>query len=138
MTVPFQVPDFGKALRDTMIVAGQQRVQEVVKEQPWYVKYSNTAATVVSAITAFSVWAGGNEIGLPNSVQLLIGGILVVAQTLGIKATKNGLTEGTANKAMDPYVMDAVAAEAEKLITAQLEAAFNAQPPEIHAGEHRA
>lgn len=138
MTVPFQVPDFSKSLRDTMIVAGQQRVQEVVKEQPWFVKYSNTATTVVSALTAFTVWAGGNAINLPDYVQMIIGGILFVAQVLGIKATKNGLTESTAQKAMDPYVMDAVAAEAEKMIAQQLEAAFHATPPEVYSGEHRA
>lgn len=136
MTVPFAAPDFGKTLRDTMIVAGQERLQQEVHKQTWFQKYSNTATTVVSAVTALAVWAGGNQVNLPHSVQLVIGGIIVVAQVLGIKATKNGVTGDTVQKTMNPEVMDAVAAEAEKYITAQLEAAYNATPPS--AGEHRA
>ena len=133
------IPDFSAALRDTMIVAGQQKLQEKVQEQSWFQKYSNTATTIISGLSVFMVWAGGNEINLPDQVQLIIGAILVVAQVLGVKATKNGLTESTVQKTMNPPVMDTVAAEAEKLIAQQLEAAYRTDPNKILGlGEHRA
>ena len=91
----------------------------------------------MSGITAFSVWAAGNQVGLPDWVQMVIGAIIVVAQILGIKSVKNGLTESTVQKATDPRVMDAVAAEAEKFIAAQLEAAYRTIPP-TSVGDHRA
>lgn len=141
MAEPYAVPDFGKTLRDTLIVAGQERLQEELKSQAWYQRYSNTAATVVSGISAFIVWAAGNQVGLPNWVQMVLGGVIVIAQILGVKATKNGLTDSVVTKVTDPAVMDSIAAEAEKFITSQLEAAYRAIPQlheDISVGEHRA
>lgn len=136
--IPYQVPDFGKTLRDTLIVAGQQQLQAAIREQPWYKRYSNTAVALASGLTAFVVWAGGNSIELPEYVILPIGILLVALQTLGIRATPNGIAPSTVQKTTDPAIMDAVAAEAEKYITSQLEAAYYAQPPTPSSGEHRA
>lgn len=145
MSTPFipqtPFPDFNKVLRDTIVVAGQERLQEEIAQTPWYQKYSNTATTVVSAVSVFAVWSAGNELGLPNWVQMIVGGVLVVAEVLGIKATKNGITEATIPRVINPGTMEAVAAEAEKLLAAQLEAAFRADPnaaPRPYIGDHRA
>jgi hypothetical protein len=135
---PYQVPDFGKTLRDTLIVAGQQQLQGVLKEQPWYKRYSNTLVAFSSALTAFLVWAGGNSIALPDYVTVVVGVLLVALQTLGIRATPNGVTPSTVQQVINPQVWDAISAEAEKFITSQLEAAYYAQPPTPSSGEHRA
>lgn len=135
---PILVPDFGKTLRDTMIVAGQQQLQAALKDQSWYKRYSNTAVALMTGLTSFLVWAGANSIELPEYVYLPIGLLLVALQTLGIKATPNGIAPSTVQQTMDPAIMDKVAAEAEKFITSQLEAAYYASPPTPSGGEHRA
>ena len=119
-----QAPDFHKTLMDTLIVAGQQQLQETIAEQPWFRKYSNTFTALATGLTAFVVWAAGNGIGLPDYVQIVIGVLLVALQTLGVKATKNGITESTVQKITTPEVMGAVATAAEGFVKAQLESAL--------------
>lgn len=133
------IPDFGKVLRDTMIVAGQEKLQEEMKKQKWYQRYSNTVTVALSGLATFAWWVSSQGWDMPEYVDWIIGGIFAAAGVLGVKATSNGLTPNVINKSMNPKTMDAVASEAEKIINEQLEAALRAEPPkEVSSGAHAA
>lgn len=132
------IPDFGKTLRDVMIVAGQEKLREEMKKQKWYQRYSNTVTVALSGIATFAWWVSSQGWDLPEYVDWVIGGIFAAAGVLGVKATSNGLTPNVVNKSMNPSTMDAVAAEAEKLIADQLRLALEATPPDqiVKEGAH--
>lgn len=139
MTV-FQVPDFSKTLRDTLIVAAQQKMQEELHKQKFWQKNSNTISSAFGGIATLVWWINSQGFNLPEQAQWATGALFALATSLGVKATTNGITTKGISKTVNPEVMDAVAAEAEKLVAEQLEAALRAEPPQkiVSPGDHRA
>lgn len=138
MTV-FQVPDFSKALRDTLIVAAQEKMQEELHKQKFWQKNSNTISTAFGGIATLVWWMNSQGFDLPEEAQWATGLVFAIATTLGVKATTNGITTKGIAKTVNPAIMDAVAAEAEKLVAEQLEAALRKEPPQeiVSQGDHR-
>ena len=64
--------------------------------QPWYRKYANTVTTVYFAILQVISLVIGFGIELPGWAQIGVAVVILVGNVLGIKKTKNGVTDSNA------------------------------------------
>ena len=82
------------------------KLREILSRQKWYQKYSNTVVTTVGALIQFAVWITSLGLDLPKGATLVVSGLLLLGQIVGIKATRNGVTPrliDTVAEHVNPY-----------------------------------
>lgn len=75
-----------------------QRLLEEMNRQPWWKKYSNTVTAIVAGLVVLAGWITTTGIELPQWMTVLVGVVLFVGSVLGIRTTKNGITETVVEK----------------------------------------
>lgn len=71
-------------------------LRSALDTQPWYRKYANTVTTIYFAILQVVSLVIGFGIELPAWSQIAVAGVILVGNVLGIKKTKNGVTDSNA------------------------------------------
>jgi hypothetical protein len=64
-----------------------------LQNQPLWKKYSNTITAIISGLVVLAGWIVTTDIGLPHWFQIAAGVVMFIGSVLGIKSTKNGLTD---------------------------------------------
>lgn len=97
--VPF-IPDaIEERIKDIIIVNGQEVFQDLVAEQPWWKRVSNTVTvTLTSLFTMLGVALTFGVIKPTLWVGLVFVALFLIIQIIATKATKNGLTESMGAK----------------------------------------
>lgn len=71
------------------------KLAEIMAGQKWWQRYSNTVTASVAGVLQLVWWATAVGVKLPEEVSIGVAVLLVVGQVLGIKMTKNGITQRT-------------------------------------------
>lgn len=98
----FNLPESAKKELETRALSLiVQRLLEEMNKQPWWKKYSNTVTAIVSGLIVLAGWITTTGIDLPTWGTVIIGVIMFIGSVLGIRSTKNGITETTVAKVAD-------------------------------------
>ncbi|ERB55483.1 holin [Rhodococcus sp. P27] len=73
-------------------------LRATLENQPWYRKWANTITTVIFALLNASWLLISTGIELPSQVVIGIAIVVLVSNILGVKMTKNGVTDSTAEQ----------------------------------------
>lgn len=95
--IPFIPDPIEDRIKDILVVQGQEVFQDLVAEQPWWKKISNTVTvTLTSLFTMLGVALTFGVIKPTLWVGLVFVSLFLLIQIIAVKATKNGLTNEVA------------------------------------------
>lgn len=98
----FSLPETAKKEMESQALSlVVQRLLVEMNKQPWWKKYSNTVTAIVAGLVVFAGWITTTGIDLPQWATALIGVVLFIGSVLGIRTTKNGITESVVEKVAD-------------------------------------
>lgn len=98
----FSLPEpVKKELESQALSLVVQRLLAEMNKQPWWKKYSNTVTAIVAGLVVLAGWITTTGIDLPQWASAFVGVVLFVGSVLGIRTTKNGLTESVVEKVAD-------------------------------------
>lgn len=129
--IPFIPNAIEDKLKETIIVAGREAYLDLLAEQPWWKRISNTVTVALTSLfTMLGVFITFGVIKPTLWVGLLIVALFIIIQIITTKATRNGVTESVATKVNDNQV-EAIARRAQEAIQPTLDAAYEAIPPKV-------